>query len=115
MTALPPELVELIINKAWHSEMPSSTRTTLMTTCPRINRAWKTVYAPIASRKIYITNLAFIHYLATRKSIIYHPRLSRTITCFVDLAKDSEESVFAEQSCTERVPKSPQCKRTGTV
>ncbi|KAK0211990.1 hypothetical protein IW262DRAFT_1467404 [Armillaria fumosa] len=53
------------------------------------------VYASIASQHIYITNLAFIHHLATRKSTIYHPRLARTITCFVDLEKDSTERVLA--------------------
>ncbi|PBK59947.1 hypothetical protein ARMSODRAFT_764819 [Armillaria solidipes] len=66
---------------------------------PRINRTWKAVYAPIASQDMYITNLAFLDYLCdisrARKSIIYHdfiPRLTRTITCFVDLRKNEWES-----------------------
>ncbi|PBK77565.1 hypothetical protein ARMSODRAFT_1012718 [Armillaria solidipes] len=70
-----------------------------MTTCPRINRTWKAVYAPIASQDIYITKLAYIYYLSDiaqfRKSIIYHdfiPRLTRTITCFIDLQKTAMET-----------------------
>ncbi len=62
-----------------------------MTTCPSINRTWKAAFAPIASRDIYIPNLAYIYYLCDiardGKSIIYHdfiPRLARTLTCFVD-------------------------------
>ncbi|KAK0497257.1 hypothetical protein EDD18DRAFT_147802 [Armillaria luteobubalina] len=72
--------------------MPSYVRKRLMTTCPRINRTWKAVYAPIASRDMYITNLKFLDYLCRvaqfQKSIIYYdfiPRLTRTITCFVNL------------------------------
>ncbi|SJL08068.1 uncharacterized protein ARMOST_11427 [Armillaria ostoyae] len=96
MTVLPPELVELIIHEAWHSEMPSWTRTTLMTACPLISRTWKAVYVPIASQHIYITNLAFIHHLCMRKSTIYYPRVTRTITCFIDLARDSTaQRIFA--------------------
>ncbi|KAK0436427.1 hypothetical protein EV421DRAFT_1124266 [Armillaria borealis] len=48
---------------------------------------------------MYITNLAFLDYLCDisrdRKSIIYHdfiPRLTRTITCFVDLRTNKRES-----------------------
>ncbi|KAK0218154.1 hypothetical protein IW262DRAFT_1392461 [Armillaria fumosa] len=92
MTTFPPELVEIIVYDAWHSEMPSYVRKRLMTTCPQINRTWKAVYAPIASRDMYITNFAFLGYLCRiaplQKSIIYHdfiPRLTRTITCFVNL------------------------------
>ncbi len=98
MTTFPPELVEIIVYEAWHSEMPSYIRKRLMTACPSINRAWKAVYAPIASQDIYITNLAFLDYLCDiaqfQKSIIYHdfiPRLTRTITCFVDLRKRRRE------------------------
>ncbi|SJL07705.1 uncharacterized protein ARMOST_11055 [Armillaria ostoyae] len=85
MTTLPPELVEIIVYELWYSEMPSSVRKLFMTTCPRIDRTWKAVYAAIASRDMYITNLAFIDYLcdiAVRKSIIYHdfiPQLTRSI------------------------------------
>ncbi|KAK0214360.1 hypothetical protein IW262DRAFT_1485193 [Armillaria fumosa] len=92
MTTFPPELVEIIVYEAWHSEMPSYVRKRLMTTFPRINRTWKAVYAPIASQDMYITNFAFLGYLCRiarlQKSIIYHdfiPRLTRTITCFVNL------------------------------
>ncbi|PBK67589.1 hypothetical protein ARMSODRAFT_1086095 [Armillaria solidipes] len=97
MTTLPPELVEIIVYELWYSEMPSSVRKLFMATCPRIDRTWKAVYAPIASRDMYITNLAFIDYLcdiAVRKSIIYHdfiPQLTRTITCFVDLRENVKE------------------------
>ncbi|KAK0470665.1 hypothetical protein IW261DRAFT_1573101 [Armillaria novae-zelandiae] len=69
-----------------------------MTTCPRIHRTWKAVYTPIASQDMYITNLAFLDYLCdicqTRESIIYHdfiPRLTRSITCFVDLRENEGE------------------------
>ncbi len=79
--------------------MLSFVRKSFMTTCPRINRTWKAVYAPIASQDMYITNLAFLDYLCdisrARRSIIYHdfiPRLTRTITCFVDLRENSGES-----------------------
>ncbi|KAK0245489.1 hypothetical protein EDD85DRAFT_964705 [Armillaria nabsnona] len=48
---------------------------------------------------IYITNLAYIYYLSDiaqfRKSIIYHdfiPRLTRTITCSIDLQKAAMEA-----------------------
>ncbi|KAK0245451.1 hypothetical protein EDD85DRAFT_931267 [Armillaria nabsnona] len=65
----------------------------------RINRTWKAVYAPITSQDIYITNLAYIYYLSDivqfRKSIIYHdfiPRLTRTITCFIDLQRTAMET-----------------------
>ncbi|KAK0456851.1 hypothetical protein EV421DRAFT_2013889 [Armillaria borealis] len=34
MTTFPPELVEVIVYVAWHSEMPSYVRTTFTTTCP---------------------------------------------------------------------------------
>ncbi|SJK98353.1 uncharacterized protein ARMOST_01618 [Armillaria ostoyae] len=97
MTTLPPELVEIIVYELWYSEMPSSVRKLFMTTCPRIDRTWKAVYAPIASRDMYITNLAFIDYLcdiAVRKSIIYQdfiPQLTHTITCFVDLRENTKE------------------------
>ncbi|PBL01409.1 hypothetical protein ARMGADRAFT_1160609 [Armillaria gallica] len=99
MTTFPPELVQIIVYEVWHSEMPSYIRTSFMTTCPRINRTWKAVYAPIASQDIYITNLAYIYYLSDiaqfRKSIIYHdfiPRLTRTITCFIDLQRTAMET-----------------------
>ncbi|PBK78305.1 hypothetical protein ARMSODRAFT_1010899 [Armillaria solidipes] len=95
MTTFPPELVEIIVYEAWHSEMPSYIRKSFMTTCPQINRTWKAVYAPITSRDIYITNLAYIYYLCDiarlRKSIIYHdfiPRLTRSITCFINLQEE---------------------------
>ncbi|KAK0436431.1 hypothetical protein EV421DRAFT_1908043 [Armillaria borealis] len=98
MATFPPELVEIIVHDIWNSEMPSFIRKSFMTTCPRINRTWKAVYAPIASQDMYITNLAFLDYLCdisrARKSIIYHdfiPRLTRTITCFVDLRENKEE------------------------
>ncbi len=94
MSALPPELVELIIYDIWHSEMPSWTRQSFLTICPLINRTWKYAYARIVSRDIYITSLRYLYYLCDvaccRKSIIYDdlvPRLTRTITCFVDLRK----------------------------
>ncbi|PBK65788.1 hypothetical protein ARMSODRAFT_1048856, partial [Armillaria solidipes] len=104
MTTLPPELVEIIVYEAWHSEMPSYIRKRLMTACPSINRTWKAVYAPIASQDMYITNLAFLDYLCRivakfRKSIIYHdfiPRLTRTITCFVDLRACEREGAAEE-------------------
>ncbi|PBK65790.1 hypothetical protein ARMSODRAFT_1048858 [Armillaria solidipes] len=104
MTTFPPELVEIIVHEAWHSEMPSYVRKMFMTTCPRINRTWKAVYAPIASQDMYITNLAFLDYLYRivakfRKSIIYRdfiPRLTRTITCFVDLRAEEREGAAKE-------------------
>ncbi|SJL03475.1 uncharacterized protein ARMOST_06831 [Armillaria ostoyae] len=104
MTTLPPELVEIIVYEAWHSEMPSYVRKRLMTACPSINRTWKAVYAPIASQDMYITNLAFLDYLCRivaqfRKSIIYRdfiPRLTRTITCFVDLRACEREGAAEE-------------------
>ncbi|KAK0469923.1 uncharacterized protein EV420DRAFT_1497541 [Desarmillaria tabescens] len=99
MTTLPPELVELIICEAWHSVMPSSTRTSFMTTCPLVNRTWKTIYAPIASQDLHITNLAYIYYLCDiagrQKSIIYYdfiPQRTRTITCFVYLGKEIDDA-----------------------
>ncbi|KAG7442204.1 uncharacterized protein BT62DRAFT_1010741 [Guyanagaster necrorhizus] len=99
MSTFPPELVEIVVYEAWHSDMPSSIRTRFMTTCPLVNRTWKAVYAPIASQDIYITNLAYIYYLCKiarlRTSIIYHdfiPRLSRTITCFVHLGDRTKEA-----------------------
>ncbi len=74
-----------------------------MTTCPSINRTWKAVYAPIASQDMYITNLAFLDYLCHiaqfQKSIIYRdfiPRLTRTITCFVDLRACEGEGAAKE-------------------
>ncbi len=98
MTTLPPELVEMIVSEAWHSDMPSFIRTSFMTTCPSINRTWKAAFAPIASRDIYIPNLAYIYYLCDiardGKSIIYHdfiPRLARTLTCFVDFDRHARE------------------------
>ncbi|KAK0235001.1 hypothetical protein EDD85DRAFT_967377 [Armillaria nabsnona] len=91
MATLPPELVEIIVSEVWHSDMPSFIRASFMTTCPSINRTWKAAFAPIASRDIYIPNLAYTYYLCDiardGKSIIYHdfiPRLTRTLTCFVD-------------------------------
>ncbi len=98
MTTFPPELVEIIVHDIWNSEMPSFVRKSFMTTCPWINRTWKAVYAPIASQDMYITNLTFLDYLCdisrTRKSIIYHdfiPRLTRAITCFVDLRENNRK------------------------
>ncbi len=74
-----------------------------MTACPSINQTWKAVYAPIASQDMYITNLAFLDYLCRiaqfQKSIIYHdfiPRLTRTITCFVDLRENENEETAKE-------------------
>ncbi|KAK0433568.1 hypothetical protein EV421DRAFT_1741241 [Armillaria borealis] len=105
MSTLPPELVELIIHDIWHSEMPSWTRQSFMTTCPRINRTWKYAYAHIVSRDIYITNLRYLYYLcdvaSCRKSMIYDdlvPRLTRTITCFADL-----EEYYSPDSAAIRV------------
>lgn len=46
MNTFPPELVEIIVHDIWTSEMPSFVRKSSMTTCPRINRTWKAVYAP---------------------------------------------------------------------
>ncbi|KAK0447410.1 uncharacterized protein EV420DRAFT_873451 [Desarmillaria tabescens] len=99
MTTLPPEIVETVIYEAWHSVMPSSMRTSFMTTCPLVNRTWKAVYAPIASRDIYITNRAYIYYLCKiarlQKSIIYYdfiPQLTRTITCYVYLGDQTDEA-----------------------
>ncbi|KAK0444266.1 uncharacterized protein EV420DRAFT_1575036 [Desarmillaria tabescens] len=104
MATFPPELVEIIVHEIWHSTMPSIIRQSFMTTCPRINRTWKAVYAPIASQDIYIPSLAYIYYLCDiagrQKSIIYHdfiPRLTRTITCFVDLRRNVEESAAAKE------------------
>ncbi|KAK0238647.1 hypothetical protein EDD85DRAFT_950836 [Armillaria nabsnona] len=77
-----------------------------MATCPRINRMWKVVYAAIASRDMYITNLAFLDYLCDiaqfQKSIIYHdfiPQLTRSITCFVDLRTNERERAAKEVYC----------------
>ncbi|KAG7444396.1 uncharacterized protein BT62DRAFT_934060 [Guyanagaster necrorhizus] len=105
MTTLPSELVETIIYDAWHSEMPSSVRMSFMTSCSRVNQMWKAVYAPIASRDIYITNVAYIYYLCDiaqfQKSIIYHdfiPRLTLSITCFVDLRKNAQDRYAKEVS-----------------
>ncbi|PBK76551.1 hypothetical protein ARMSODRAFT_231106 [Armillaria solidipes] len=99
MSTLPPELVELIVYDIWHSEMPSSMRQSFMTTCPRISRTWKNIYAPIASRDVYITNLAYLYYLCDvaryRKSIIYDdlvPRLTHTIICFANLRSGDTEA-----------------------
>ncbi|PBK80257.1 hypothetical protein ARMGADRAFT_1092443 [Armillaria gallica] len=78
------QLVEIIVHEVWHSKMPSYVRKTFMTACPRINRTWKAVYAPIASQDMYIF----------QNSIIYHdfiPRLTRTITCFADLRANERE------------------------
>ncbi|KAK0233947.1 hypothetical protein IW262DRAFT_1290864 [Armillaria fumosa] len=95
MSTLPQELVELIIHDIWHSEMPSWTRQSFLTTCPLINRTWKYAYARIVSRDIYITSCRYLYYLCDvaccRKSIIYDdfvPRLTRTINCFADLQED---------------------------
>ncbi len=103
MATLPPELVEKIVHEIWHTEMPSIVRQSVMTTCPRINRTWKAVFAPIASQDIYIPSLTYIYYLCDiagrQKSIIYHdliPRLTRTITCFVDLREKGRESGVKE-------------------
>ncbi|SJL09203.1 uncharacterized protein ARMOST_12579 [Armillaria ostoyae] len=103
MATFPPELVERIVHEIWHSEMPSVVRQSFMTTCPRINRTWKAVYAPMASQDIYVPSLAYIYYLCDiagrQKSIIYHdliPRLTRTITCFVDLREKGRENVVKE-------------------
>ncbi|PBL04439.1 hypothetical protein ARMGADRAFT_1022854 [Armillaria gallica] len=83
--------------------MPSIVRQSFMATFPGINRTWKAVYAPIASQDIYIPSLAYIYYLCDiagrQKSVIYHdliPRLTRTITCFVDLRENVEESAAKE-------------------
>ncbi|SJL15776.1 uncharacterized protein ARMOST_19281 [Armillaria ostoyae] len=99
MNTLPPELVQQIIYDIWHSETPSWMRQSFMTTFPRINRTWNNVYAPIASRDIYITSLAHLYYLCDvaccQTSVIYGeliPRLTRTITCFVDRGQDSKTS-----------------------
>ncbi len=103
MATFPPELVEKIVHEIWHTEMPSIVRQSFMTTCPRINRTWKTVYAPIASQDVYIPSLAYIYYLCDiagrQKSIIYHdliPQLTRTITCFVDLREKGRERAVKE-------------------
>ncbi|KAK0495687.1 hypothetical protein EDD18DRAFT_1354193 [Armillaria luteobubalina] len=103
MATFPPELVEIIVWETWHSEMPSVVRQSFTTTCPRINRTWKAVFAPIASQDIYIPSLAYIYYLCDiagrQKSIIYYdliPRLTRTITCFVDLREKGRERVAKE-------------------
>ncbi|KAK0500849.1 hypothetical protein EDD18DRAFT_1146174 [Armillaria luteobubalina] len=92
MSTLPQELVELIIYDIWHSEMPSWTRQSFLTTWPLINRTWKYAHARIISRDIYITSRRYLYYLCDvacrRKSIIYDdlvPRLTHTINCFVDL------------------------------
>ncbi|PBK62613.1 hypothetical protein ARMSODRAFT_1024600 [Armillaria solidipes] len=99
MTTFLPELVEIIVHDIWNSEMPSFIRKSFMTTCPRIDRTWKAVYAPIASQDMYITNLSFLDYLydifRDRRSISYYdfiPRLTRTVTCFVDLRTNKRES-----------------------
>ncbi|KAK0458129.1 uncharacterized protein EV420DRAFT_1748417 [Desarmillaria tabescens] len=106
MTTLPPELVEIIVSQVWSSAMPSYIRKSFMTTCPRINRMWKDIYAPIASQDMYITNLTFLDYLCDiahrKKSIIYHnfiPRLTRTITCFIDLREDGREGAVKRAYC----------------
>ncbi len=103
MATFPPELVEIIVHEIWHTEMPSIVRQSFMTTFPRVNRTWKAVYAPIASQDVYIPSLAYIYYLCDiagrQKSIIYHdliPRLTRTITCFVDLREKGRESAVKE-------------------
>ncbi|KAK0475871.1 hypothetical protein IW261DRAFT_1493415 [Armillaria novae-zelandiae] len=103
MATFPPELVEIIIWEIWHTEMPSIVRQSFMTTCPRINRTWKAVFAPIASQDIYIPSLAYIYYVCDiagrQRSIIYHdliPRLTRTITCFADLREKGRERVAKE-------------------
>ncbi len=70
-----------------------------MTACPLVNQTWKAAYAPIASRDLYITNLAYIYQLCNiarrRKFIVYYnfiPRLTRTITCFIDLGGEAQET-----------------------
>ncbi|KAK0466224.1 uncharacterized protein EV420DRAFT_1510630 [Desarmillaria tabescens] len=103
MSTLPPELVELIIYDIWHSEMLSWCRQSFMTTCPQINRTWKDIFASIASRDMYITNLGYLYYLCDvarcRNSIIYDDlsRQTRTITCFVDLLQEEfgDDKVFS--------------------
>ncbi|KAG7444362.1 uncharacterized protein BT62DRAFT_934025 [Guyanagaster necrorhizus] len=103
MTTFPPELVEIIVHQVWYSQMPSTIRKSFMAACLSINRTWKAVYGPIASQDMYITNLTFLDYLCdiaqSRKSIIYHdfiPRLTRTITCFVDLRENEREGAVKE-------------------
>ncbi|KAK0199797.1 hypothetical protein DFS33DRAFT_1365104 [Desarmillaria ectypa] len=111
MTIFPPELVEIIVHETWHSKMPSVVRQSFMTTCPQINRTWKAIYAPIACQDIYITSLAYIHYLCDiagrQKSIIYHDlisRLTRTITCFVDCRNAGESAAREVYALLTRLP-----------
>ncbi|KAK0450332.1 uncharacterized protein EV420DRAFT_1562995 [Desarmillaria tabescens] len=96
---LPTELVECIILEIWNSEHPSDERITFMTACPLINSVWKDVFARITSRDIYVPTVAYLFYLSSiiylDNSAIYPtslPDSTRTITCYVDLIKSTEDA-----------------------
>ncbi|PBK71272.1 hypothetical protein ARMSODRAFT_955065 [Armillaria solidipes] len=96
---LPTELIECIILEFWYSEHPSDDRITFMTACPLINGIWKDIYARITSRDIYVPTVAYLLYLSSiissNDSAIYPtslPDSTRTITCYVDLIKSTEDA-----------------------
>ncbi|KAE9406016.1 hypothetical protein BT96DRAFT_915737 [Gymnopus androsaceus JB14] len=90
---LPAEIVEKILQQLWSSDLYPAERILLMTTCPRLNRTWKSQFARIASITIHIPCLSYLLYLAeiirTGKSLVYDRRYlrtgARTMICFLDL------------------------------
>ncbi|KAE9403949.1 hypothetical protein BT96DRAFT_1016565 [Gymnopus androsaceus JB14] len=89
----PAEIVEKILQEMWSSDLSPAERILFMTTCPRLNRTWRSQFARIASITIHIPCLSYLLYLAeiirTGKSLVYDRkylrREARTMICFLDL------------------------------
>ncbi|KAE9410817.1 hypothetical protein BT96DRAFT_1053300 [Gymnopus androsaceus JB14] len=88
-----PEIIEQIIQNAWNSDLSPNQRIAFMTTCPQLNRTWRSQYARIASISIHIPRMKYLLYLAeivrSGHSLVYNREYlrtcARTIVCFLDL------------------------------
>ncbi|KAF9016259.1 hypothetical protein BDZ89DRAFT_1075760 [Hymenopellis radicata] len=74
---LPPELIEGILQNAWHDALNAWQRIQFMKACPLVNREWRASYDMIASRDVYIPSMQYLHYLlriiSTGRSHVHVP------------------------------------------
>ncbi|KAK7457221.1 hypothetical protein VKT23_010523 [Stygiomarasmius scandens] len=108
---IPLEIIGKIIQTLWTSiNLSSSDRILFMTTCPLLNKTWKSEFSRIASRDVYIPRLGYLLYLGNLTwnsklrpnptSLIYNQHTLRNhaqcMTFAVDLRSPSGRDTYTE-------------------
>ncbi|KAK7457159.1 hypothetical protein VKT23_010459 [Stygiomarasmius scandens] len=110
---IPLEIIEKIIRTLWtSSNLSSSDRILFMTTCPLLNKTWKSEFSRIASRDVCIPRLGYLLYLTNLTwnsklrpnptSLIYNQHTLRNHAQSISFAVDLR-SPSGRDTCTENV------------